>query len=85
MKYSIEILRSAQKSLGNIDQSDQDRIISAIHNLSHNPRPPGAGKLSGRSAWRIRVGTYRIIYEIHDDKVLIVVVAIGHRRDIYRK
>lgn len=84
MKYSIEILRSAQKNLGKINQSDQSRIISAIHNLSHNPRPHGAGKLSGRPVWRIRVGTYRIIYEIHDDKVLIVVVAIGHRRDIYK-
>ena len=84
MTYSIEILRSAQKQLGKINRQDQPRIISAIQALSDTPRPQGCQKLSGRPAWRIRVGSYRIIYEIHDDKLFILVVMIGHRREIYR-
>ena len=84
MSYRLEILRTAQKQLAQIVQSDQDRIVAAIKDLADVPRPAGCKKLSGRSAWRIRVGRYRVIYEIHDDKLLILVVTIGHRREIYR-
>ncbi|MEA1927365.1 MAG: type II toxin-antitoxin system RelE/ParE family toxin [Candidatus Auribacterota bacterium] len=84
MTYSLDILRSAQKKLDKINRQDQSRIISAIQALSYTPRPKGCQKLSGRPAWRIRVGSYRIIYEIHDDKLLVLVVTIGHRRDVYR-
>jgi mRNA interferase RelE/StbE len=82
--YSVDILRSAQKQLGKINRQDQSRITSVIQALSDTPRPQGCQKLSGRPAWRIRVGSYRIIYEIHDDKLLVLVVMIGHRRDVYR-
>lgn len=82
--YRVEILRSAQKQLAKIDRQDQSRIISAIRELANDPRPPGCNKLSGRPAWRIRVGTYRVIYEIHDDRLLVLVVTIGHRKDVYR-
>ena len=82
--YRVEILRSAQKQLAKIDRQDQSRIISAIRALANDPRPPGCKKLSGRPAWRIRVGTYRVIYEIHDDRLLVLVVTIGHRKDVYR-
>jgi len=82
--FAVDILRSAQKQLGKINRQDQPRIISAIQALSDTPRPQGCQKLSGRPAWRIRVGSYRIIYEIHDDKLFILVVMIGHRREIYR-
>ncbi|RLE22907.1 MAG: type II toxin-antitoxin system RelE/ParE family toxin [Acidobacteria bacterium] len=54
------------------------------YGLTENPRPPGCRKLSGRPAWRIRIGSYRVIYEIHDDRLLVFVVAIGARREIYR-
>jgi len=84
MSYGIEILRTAQKQLAQIAQVDQARIVAAILDLADVPRPVGCKKLSGRSGWRIRIGFYRVIYEIHDDKLLILVVAVGHRRDIYR-
>ena len=84
MTYAVDILRSAQKQLGKINRQDQSRIISAIQALSDTPRPQGCQKLSGRPAWRIRVVSYRIIYEIHDDKLLVLVVTIGHRREVYR-
>ena len=85
MSYSITILRTAQKQLKHINHQDQSRIISTIKSLANNPRPEGCRKLIGRSAWRIRVGSYRIIYEINDDALCILVVTIGHRRDVYRQ
>jgi mRNA interferase RelE/StbE len=84
VKYRIEILRAAQKQLAKIDRSFQKRIIDAVYDLAENPRPAGCQKLSGRPAWRIRVGEYRVIYEIHDNRLLILVVAMGGRKDIYR-
>ena len=84
MTYCIEILRSAQKQLSKINRQDQDRIISSIESLANNPRPDGCKKLSGRPAWRIRIGSYRVIYEIQDEKLIVLVVRIGHRREIYR-
>ena len=84
MIYTIGILRSAQKSLSRINRQDQERIIAAIEDLAEEPRPSGCKKLTGRSAWRIRIGNYRVIYEIQDDKLVITVLNIGHRREIYR-
>jgi mRNA interferase RelE/StbE len=85
MNYTIEILRSAQKQLGKVDRQDQTRIISAIRELADDPRPQGSKKLTGRPAWRICVGAYRVIYEIHDKRTIVLVVAIGHRKDVYRE
>lgn len=85
MTHKIEILRSAQKQLSKIERKDQSRIIKAIRELAEEPRPQGSKKLSGRPAWRIRIGSYRVIYEIQDDHFLVLVVDIGHRREIYRK
>ena len=84
MTYKVEILRSAQKQLAKVDRQDRPRVVSAVRGLASNPRPRGSKKLSGRSAWRIRVGVYRVIYEIFDDRLLILVVTIGHRREVYR-
>ena len=84
MIYTIEILRSAQKQLSKIERRDQSRIIEAVQKLTETPRPPGCKKLSGRPAWRIRVGSYRVIYEVQDESLLILVIDIGHRREIYR-
>ncbi len=84
MTYRVEMLRSAQRQIAAIDRQDQPRVISAIRALADNPRPPGSKKLTGRSAWRIRVGAYRAIYEIHDDRLIVLVVAVGHRRGVYR-
>ena len=84
MTYSVEILRSAQKQLGKIDRNQRSRVFQAIRKLADDPRPPGTKKLTGRPAWRIRVGSYRIIYEIHDDRLVVLVVAIGDRKEVYR-
>ena len=84
MNYAIEILRSAEKQLAAIDRQDQPRVIDAIRALSEEPRPSGCKKLTGRSAWRIRIGVYRVIYEIHDNRLLVLVVVVGHRREVYR-
>ena len=84
MTYQIEIERRAQKALARIPEPHQNRIIEAIRDLASDPRPSGAKKLSGRPAWRLRVGAYRIIYEIHDDLLLVLVVTLGHRREVYR-
>jgi mRNA interferase RelE/StbE len=82
--YALEILRSAQRQLAKLEPRDQDRIIAAIRGLTRNPRPSGSKKLSGRPAWRVRVGDFRVIYEIHDERLLVTVVAVGHRKDVYR-
>jgi mRNA interferase RelE/StbE len=82
--YAVDILRAAQKQLAKISRQDHPRIISAIRALADDPRPPGCQKLSGRPAWRIRIGSYRVIYEIHDDRLLVLVISVGHRREIYR-
>jgi len=85
LTYTVKILRSAQKQLAKIERQDRTRIISAIRKLADDPCPVAAKKLSGRPAWRIRIGSYRVIYEIEKDKLIVLVVAIGHRRDIYRQ
>ena len=84
MTYSLEILRPAQKALSKVSPSHRERIISAISGLSHDPRPVGYIKLSGRDGYRIRVGDYRVIYEIEENRLKVLVIALGHRRDIYR-
>ena len=84
MTYSVFVRKSAQKALARIPFPFQDRIIRAIRSLANVPRPHGVKKLSNREAWRIRVGDYRIIYEIHDDRLVILVVVVGHRGDVYR-
>jgi mRNA interferase RelE/StbE len=84
LKYELFIEKRAKKDLATLPQAHRDRIISAIRDLSEDARPMGSRKLIGRDAWRIRVGDYRIIYEVHDKSLVIIVVSIGHRRDIYR-
>jgi len=84
VNYTVEILRKAQKQLSRIERMDRERIIKAVESLVDNPRPPGCKRLSGRPAWRIRIGPYRVIYEIQDARLLVLVVEIGHRREVYR-
>lgn len=69
-----------------LDVPARRRVQAAIELLSSDPRPPGAKKLAGGDGeWRVRTGDYRIIYEIHGEILLVLVVAVGHRRDIYRR
>tara|TARA_A100001037_G_scaffold302906_1_gene335687 strand:- start:412 stop:666 length:255 start_codon:yes stop_codon:yes gene_type:complete len=84
VKFTVEILRAAKRQLAKIEPQRRPRIIEAIHALAENPRPTGCKKLSGRPAWRIRVGSFRVIYEIHDDRLVVLVVTVGDRKDVYR-
>jgi mRNA interferase RelE/StbE len=81
--YKIEINKKAQKSLDKLSDLIVAPILSSINNLSQNPRPHGFRKLKGRKGYRIRVGDYRVIYEIFDEVLVIEVVDLGHRKDIY--
>jgi mRNA interferase RelE/StbE len=67
-----------------LPRSVQPRIQGAIELLARDPRPPASRPLVGRDGYRVRVGDYRIIYQIHDEILLVVVVALGHRREVYR-
>jgi mRNA interferase RelE/StbE len=82
--YGLTILRRAQKELSALPQEPYVRVRDAIRKLAEEPRPNGSKKLAGRSGWRIRVGSYRVIYEIDDPNHLITIMHIGHRRDVYR-
>ncbi len=82
--YVVIILRQARKAIAGLPTGDQARILAAIADLSNDPRPQGAKKLTGGSAWRIRVGNYRIIYEIDDESQTVTVTAAGQRGGIYR-
>lgn len=82
--YRIEIKRSAAKELQKIRQKDRERIIERIRALSGDPRPPQAKKLSGEEKYRVRQGDYRILYQVHDEIVTVVVVRIAHRREAYK-
>jgi len=83
--YRIELRPAAVRALRRIDHQDRDRIRGAIALLAEDPRPPGARALHGRSGLRVRVGNYRIVYTIQDDILLIVVVTLGHRSDVYER
>ena len=83
MNYSVSIKQSALKSLKNITYADRLRIIEAIDQLKTNPAAGGA--LKGESGLRrIRIGTYRVVYEVHDAQLTVLVIRIGHRREVYR-
>ena len=84
MPYDIIIEKPARKEIQKINQADQLLIVEAIGELANEPRPIGCKKLKGRTAWRIRVGNYRIIYEIQDNVLIVTVVTVGHRRDVYK-
>jgi mRNA interferase RelE/StbE len=84
MTYAIAILRRAQRELQRLPHEDYERVREAIRALARNPRPPGCLALTGRTGWRIRVGNYRVIYEINDVQHTVTILHVGHRRDVYR-
>lgn len=84
-RYEIRIARRAAKSLAALQRRDQQRIRAAIELLAEDPRPPACMAMTGEdSVYRVRVGNYRIVYEVIDDMLVIHVVRIGHRREVYR-
>lgn len=85
MKYRIGVKKSAAKSLKKIPKSDRKRIIEKIDELSESPLDPKTTKLKGDNPFhKVRIGDYRIVYEIQDDVLLILILKVGHRKDIYR-
>lgn len=83
--YEIEISSSAEKQLRKLPRKEQERIVRAILPLARDPLPKGSRKLSGyEDVFRIRVGRYRILYSVSNKKLIIIILKIGHRRDIYR-
>ena len=83
-KYNILIKPSAVKEIENIPRKDRLRIIKKIQGLANTPRPQGCEKLTGENRYRIRQGVYRIVYSVSDRELHIVVVKVGHRRDVYK-
>ncbi|VAX37883.1 mRNA interferase RelE [hydrothermal vent metagenome] len=86
MAYTVELTRKADKQLQKLPEETQRRIVRALEELEDDPRPHGSAKLKGEeNLYRIRMGDYRIIYSIEDNKLIVIVVRVGHRRDIYNK
>lgn len=82
--YKLLIKPSAAKELEVLPQKDRQRIVTRIHSLLNDPRPPGCEKLSGHDLYRLRQGNYRVLYTVHDVDLVVVIITIGHRREVYR-
>ena len=82
--YSVRFSSDAKKGLGRLPGKMQKRVLAAALALETNPRPHNVKKLVGRGYWRIRVGDYRLVYEIHEQEVLVMVIRVAHRKDVYR-
>lgn len=82
--YKLSIKRSVTKDLRRLPKKDIAKILESIASLADDPRPPGAEKLSAQDKYRIRQGIYRIIYQIMDEELVVMVVKVGHRRAVYK-
>jgi mRNA interferase RelE/StbE len=84
--YAVEFLRSAARQLATLDRSAQRRLARTIDKLAEEPRGPNSTKLRGvGDVWRVRIGDYRVLYQIRDDRLIVLIVAVGHRASIYRR
>lgn len=81
--YTVVLSKKAEKQLNMLSDNIAEPIIDAITDLEENPRPHGYKKLKGRDAYRIRVGNYRIIYDIIDKELIVDVITLGHRKEVY--
>lgn len=85
MSYRVEVVRKAQKQLARVQVQDRERIMEEIDALADDPNPSGSTKLRGYvDSWRVRVGDYRIIYELDEAARKVVVTRVAHRREVYR-
>ncbi len=84
-QYRIIFRLSADRQLRRLPPVVQRRIVAGVETLASLPRPPGVVKLDGaENLWRIRIGDYRVVYEIHDDRLIVLVLRVAHRKDAYR-
>ena len=81
--YTVVLTKKAQKQLDKLSYTIAEPILAAIAGLEENPRPAGYKKLKGRDGYRIRTGNYRIIYDIFDSELIVDIITLGHRKDIY--
>ena len=85
MTYEVRFKKSSRKELESLDNEAQRRVISAIESLALNPMPQGVSKLKAPvPLWRIRVGSFRVLYEIQNNSLIVYVIKIAHRKDVYR-
>ncbi|MGH9782645.1 MAG: type II toxin-antitoxin system RelE family toxin [Terriglobia bacterium] len=82
--YRLLIKPSAVKEIEALPKKDRGRVVAKIQSLASNPRPQGCEKLSGHELYRLRQGNYRILYTVHDTDLVVVVIKVGHRREVYR-
>lgn len=82
MSYRVLIRSPARKSLTALPPTEYDRVLDSLTELANVPRPTGCKKLKGREGWRIRVGSYRVIYLIDDPQKIVTILYVGHRRDV---
>jgi mRNA interferase RelE/StbE len=83
--FAVEFTKGAQKELSKLPHASGVRIVKAIDRLSTDPRKGNVRPMVGSTSWRLRVGDYRVIYDILDGKLVILVIRIRHRREVYRK
>ena len=84
-KYRVEVSATAERQIARLQVPDQIRVLRAIRALADEPRPPGTRKLTGyQDVWRVRVGVYRILYSIDGGRLLVLVLKVGHRKDVVR-
>ena len=82
MAYEVIVKPSAAKAIRKLDRTSQRRIVRLLDRLAEHPRPEGVVKMQGEeNLWRLRIGDYRLIYEIHDDRLVVLVLRVGHRRE----
>ncbi|HVV75428.1 MAG TPA: type II toxin-antitoxin system RelE/ParE family toxin [Mycobacteriales bacterium] len=88
MTYRVELRPAADRALRKLPRSARDRVGKVVALLAENPRPPAAKMLVSNDSprlWRVRTGDYRVVYQIRDEVLLVLVVAVGHRRDVYER
>ena len=85
MTYRVEVAPRAARALRKVTGPMRRRLEAAILLLAEDPRPPASRRLAGSPAYRVRIGDYRIVYEVRDDVLLIVIVTVGHRGDLYAR
>ena len=84
-RYELRVRPSVAKDLRGIPKADVKRILARMEGLRDDPRAPGCEKLGGAELYRVRQGVYRIVYEIHDERIVVEVIRVGHRGEVYRR
>ena len=86
MSYRVDFTTAAARQVKKLPRPARDRVLDAVDDLGEDPRPHGAKKLVGEdTAWRIRVGDYRVIYDIFDEELTVTVIRAAHRREVYNR